>query len=318
MATAVGATTNIIKYIYRGEEDEVIPIGVTHVTIHKDVTSIRADAFAGHRNIIEVVCHDKVERIEQDAFHCCRSLERVIMRGVKVVEEGAFVCCKALTDVECDKLEIIQQNGFGCCESLRSLHLPSARIVEGAFDSSTDLMSVKFGNKLERIELHAFYGCESLERITIPLKDGLIIGDDIFQECENLKHVDLVEGELQEIIAALQLEEWRICMNEEIDSINRILPNARAGYYDHDNYDEDYGDGDPGEKAQEIRRWIRSVLRKIIHYQAEHQRLLDEEAAAILQLILPQDIASTYVLSFLELPSHTFEVEEDEEEDDQE
>jgi len=53
--------------------------------------------------------------------------------------------------------------------------------------------------------------------------------------------------------------------------------------------------------------WIRSVIGKIIHYQAEHQRLLDEEVATTLQLALPRDIVMNSVLPFLELPTYTFE-----------
>lgn len=48
---------------------------------------------------------------------------------------------------------------------------------------------------------------------------------------------------------------------------------------------------------------------KIIHYKAEHQRLLDEEVAPTLHLALPQDIAINNVLPFLGLPPHTFDGE---------
>mmetsp|Transcript_4636 Transcript_4636/g.5898 ORF Transcript_4636/g.5898 Transcript_4636/m.5898 type:complete len:133 (-) Transcript_4636:358-756(-) len=129
----------------------------------------------------------------------------------------------------------------------------------------------------------------------------MITADRIFSFCDNLRHVDLVEGELHETIAALQFEEWRNDVNEEIDSINQILPTVSAG-------GGDVGEFDEGEKAQAIRTWIRSVIGKIIHYQAEQQRLLDEEVATTLQLALPQDIVMNNVLPFLELPSYTFEV----------
>ena len=77
-------------------------------------------------------------------------------------------------------------------------------IVErDAFFRCPALTDVKFGSKLERIKGEVFSGCYSLERITIPLKDGLITRDNIFAECDNLRHVDLVEGELHETIAAL-------------------------------------------------------------------------------------------------------------------
>eukprot|EP00984_Skeletonema_dohrnii_P000625 scaffold194_cov84-Skeletonema_dohrnii-CCMP3373.AAC.6 len=239
------------------------------------------------------------------AFACRESLRRVIMPGVEVVEENTFMNCIVLTDVECDKLEIIRGSAFKGCRSLRSIDLPSAKIVEiNSFQWCFALADVKFGSKLERIERRAFHQCESLKRITIPLKDD-ITHDNLFQGCANLKHVDLVQGDLHETIAALQLEEWRNDMNEEIDSINQILPTVDAG--------SGGWDTDEGEKAQAIRTWIRSVLRKIIHYQAEHQRLLDEQVATTLQLALPQDIVMKNVVPFLELPSYTFEVENHEE-----
>ena len=166
-------------------------------------------------------------------------------------------------------------------------------------------MDVKFSNELERFDEIAFLNCTSLERITIPLKDSLIPHDDTFEGCENLNHVDLVEGELHETIAALHLEEWRNDMNEEIDSINQTLPNADAGYYENgDNYEVDI----QGEKAIAIWTWIESLLEKIIDYKEEHRRLMEEDIAPTLQRFLPQDIVMNNVLSFLELPSYTFEV----------
>eukprot|EP00985_Skeletonema_marinoi_P000899 scaffold363_cov216-Skeletonema_marinoi.AAC.13 len=95
-------------------------------------------------------------------------------------------------------------------------------------------------------------------------------------------------------------------MNKKIDSINQILPTAPGGIYCYE-----IGLHDDGGKTRTIRTWIRSVLRKIIHYKAEHQRIVDE-AATYLQLALPRDIVMKNVLPFLELPSYTFEGEETE------
>eukprot|EP00985_Skeletonema_marinoi_P014770 scaffold7522_cov202-Skeletonema_marinoi.AAC.25 len=292
---------HIRRYNYAGEDDEV-PDDVTHITVDKSVTVIPEDAFDGNRNIVEVICDENVKGVEECAFYMCPSLRRVIMPGVEIVEWGAFAGCEALTDVECGKLERIKEEAFRKCTSLGSINVPSAKFVgEDAF-SGTALTDATFGRKLERIEGEAFADCPSLERITIPLKDGLIAADDIFSGCENLKHVDLVQGEPLLTIAALQLEEWRNDMNEEIDSINQILPTVGAGggYNDVREFED-------GEKAQAIRMWIGSVIGKIIHYQAEHQRLLDEEVATTLQLALPRDIVMNSVLPFLYLPSYTFE-----------
>ena len=292
---------HIRRYNYTGRDGEV-PDDVTHVTIDESVRVILANVFQFHSNIVEVI-GPNVETVGRGAFYKCPSLRRVIMLGVEVVEKEAFMNCPALTDVECGKLEIIKYGTFGDCESLRSINLLSTKIVEECAFADTGLTEATFGSKLETIEEGAFYSCPALERITIPLKDGLITHDNTFQGCENLKHVDLVEGPIHETIAALQLEEWRNDMNEEIDSINQILPDTDAG----SRWNDDYHDDDVGEKAQAIRTWIRSVLRKIIQYKAEHQRLLNDEVATSLQLALPQDIVKNTVLPFLELPSYTFE-----------
>eukprot|EP00573_Skeletonema_grethae_P012682 CAMPEP_0201709846 /NCGR_PEP_ID=MMETSP0578-20130828/58318_1 /ASSEMBLY_ACC=CAM_ASM_000663 /TAXON_ID=267565 /ORGANISM="Skeletonema grethea, Strain CCMP 1804" /LENGTH=389 /DNA_ID=CAMNT_0048198841 /DNA_START=148 /DNA_END=1317 /DNA_ORIENTATION=- len=301
---------NFVRYIYRGEEDEHIPLHATHVTVYEFTTVVRTGAFRGHQNIVEVICHDKVEKIEREAFWCCRSLRRVIMPGVKIAEARAFYYCDALTDVECDKLERIGEEAFGICKALRSIHLPSAEVVEeAAFEWCEDLTDVKFGNKLERIEERAFISCESLERITIPLKHGLITDDDVFQGCDVFERIDLIEGEMHETVAALHLEEWKNDMNEEIDSINQILPDTDAGW------DNAYG-GDSGEKAAAIRRWIRAVFGKIVDYQEEHQRVLNEAATTLQQLALPRDIVMNNVIPFLALPPHTFEEEDEDEVED--
>jgi len=292
-----------------GQEDEFIPRGATHIIVHESVTVIRARAFERHFNIVEIICHEKVEKIEERAFGCCRSLRRAIMPGVTIVEEEAFCECEALTDVECGKLEIIGDGAFIDCKSLRSINLPSARIVEeNAFNYCMALTDLKFGNKLERIHEMTFYYCTSLAQITTTLKAGMIIHDNTFMGCENLNHAHLVEGEiLRETIAALQLEEWRNVMNEEIDTINQTLPTSDSG----GGWNEE--EEDVGEKAVAIRDWIRSVLSKIIEYKADHRRLLEEDIAPTLQRVLPQDIVMNNVLPFLELPSHSFELENHEE-----
>ncbi len=85
-------------------------------------------------------------------------------------------------------------------------------------------------------------------------------------------------------------------MYEEFYSINQTLPTAPAGDERHDD--------DVGEKARTIRVWIGSLRGKIIHYKAEHRRLLDEDVVPTLQRTLPRDIVMNSVLPFLEIPSN--------------
>mmetsp|Transcript_22544 Transcript_22544/g.34830 ORF Transcript_22544/g.34830 Transcript_22544/m.34830 type:complete len:244 (-) Transcript_22544:67-798(-) len=235
------------------------------------------------------------------AFAGCTSLTRVIMPGVEEVEGFAFKSCEALTDVECGKLERIGRSAFAFSTSLRSINLPSAKTVGSfAFSECTALTNVIFGKELESIGWTAFYECTSLERIAIPLKEGMITADNIFQGCKKLVRVDLVEGEvLRDTIAALLLEEWRNDMNDKLGAINQSLPTTPAG------------DGlfDVGGKAQTVQLWISSVLSTIVQYKVRHRSYLNE-AATTLQLALPNDIVLNNVLPFLELPSFTFEGED--------
>jgi len=77
--------------------------------------------------------------------------------------------------------------------------------------------------------------------------------------------------------------------------------------------DADAGSGrdDNGENARAIGTWIRSILHKITRYRAKHQHYLNE-AATTIPPALPRDIVMNNVLPFLELPSYTFEEEEEE------
>ena len=90
-------------------------------------------------------------------------------------------------------------------------------------------------------------------------------------------------------------------MNQEIENINLDLACSHAGNIHK-----------VGEKAREVRLWIRSLLSKIVDYKAQHRSYLNV-AAATLQPALPNDIVLKNVLPFLELPSFMFEGENQEE-----
>ena len=297
----MAAETDIIRYMITGELGEVIPSNATHVSVHPSFKVIPQRQFHQHRKIVELICHDGVIKIEEYAFCGCRRLKRVIMKDVEKVEEGAFGGCKALEYVECDKLEIIGEDAFSSCRSIANISLPSAKIVRRcAFCACPALVGVVFGCKLESIDETVFLACRSLNRITLPLKIGLIIHYGAFHECENLKHVELVDGEvIQQTIDALLWEDWKNDMNSELLSIDQILPNTRAG----DMYNN-------GEKAVVIRQWISDVLRKMINYKSQHCRLL-KEAVSRLQLALAHDIVMNNVVPFLQLPHHKIDGEEE-------
>ena len=60
---------NIVRFTYTGRGE--IPDEATHIFV--DATVIDYAAFEDHPNIIEVICHERVEKIEGRAFWECPS-----------------------------------------------------------------------------------------------------------------------------------------------------------------------------------------------------------------------------------------------------
>ena len=251
-------------FVYLGG-DQVVPDEITHAIIDPSVKTVRRRAFANRRRLVSVIFHDGVEIVEEEAFCNCRSLRRGIkLLGVKEIGDGAFLDCFALPGVEFgDKLETIGVEAFCGCHLLRSIKMPSVRIVRHqAFGHCRRLIEAEFGVNLETVGLNSFYNCSKLQRIAIPLNYDFFPRDPIenrynqFDECTNLTEVDLLER-VHKTISSLLLETWKDEMSEAIKRINRQLPSSRRF-----------------EKANVIRLWIRSVINRLNHYKAKHNRLL--------------------------------------------
>eukprot|EP00984_Skeletonema_dohrnii_P005412 scaffold1907_cov73-Skeletonema_dohrnii-CCMP3373.AAC.3 len=261
----VGVHADDDMFVYMGG-DQVVPYDVRRVRIDKSVKIIPSRAFEHRQRLIYIEFHDGIERIEKVAFRGCTSLRVVKLLGIKVIGIGAFSGCGGLSDVELgDKLQTIGQWAFELCFSLTRVTMPSVRnIGEWAFKTCLQLNDLEFGEGLETIEEHAFSYCNSLRRITMPLKDEMI-GDHAFDSF--LETVDLVGG-IHKTVASLHLERWRNEMKDEIDRINQVLPDTVAE-----------------EKTPVVQDWIRSVIRSINRYKAEHKSLL-QEATTLLELAL--------------------------------
>ena len=253
-------------FVYLGGEQRV-PYGTTHAIIDPSVKTVRRFAFVNRRRLVSVIFHDGVEIIEDEAFNECVRLNGVRLIGVREIGHKAFNGCEALTDVEFgDRLETVRSRAFDRCR-LKSIKLPSARTVqELSFSHCNQLTDVEFGINLERIGFNSFYNCRRLRRIAIPLKDDLFPFDSIinrynqFELCGNLTRVDIVGAEgIHKTISSILLESWKDEMNEEIDRISRELPSTSQ----HD-------------KGDAVRQWIRSVIDRMEHFKAEHNRLLNE------------------------------------------
>ena len=257
-------------FVYRGGR---APQHVTHALIDKSVNEIEEDSFRGCQRLLTVETHDGIRRVGKYAFRFCRYLRRINLKSVVEINGWAFYRCENLESVEFgDRLETIGYAAFEHCHSLPHLKLPTIiTIGTCAFWYCQSLTDIELPERLETIGRQAFYGCERLQRIAIPLKRNLFAFSDRFQKynqfdyCDQLTTVDLVGG-IHETVASLHMESWRSEMIAEINRINQVLPNTRAG-----------------EKTDAIRPWMDSVIDKRDHYKAEHCRYV-KEGIALLEL----------------------------------
>lgn len=116
--------------------------------------------------VVNVTIPGSVQTIGNVAFSACPNLESI------KIEEGLIkigMCC------------------FGGCPELKEVHLPdSLEIVDNfVFARCPALEEVSFGTKLKSIGMQAFLGCTSLNSITVPGGDGVVMGENMFQECPN-------------------------------------------------------------------------------------------------------------------------------------
>ena len=260
----VGNNNEVFVYM-GGEIPQHLRETITHVRVHKSVKIITREAFYECLHLVSIEMHDGVEIIEEQAFRHCRSLRRIKLPGVRVIEGhafrvrgGAFQHCTALEDVEFgDKLETIEGGAFNGCTGLTNIKIPNIRFLGSyAFQKCHQLTDVELSEDLESMCGWVFLKCRRLRRIAMPLKPNLL-GNGPFLDCDDLSTVDLVGG-IHKIISSLFLENWKNDMNNEIDSINRDLPNTPH-------------------KARTIRQWMERVLERIEHYKSEHYTLLKED-----------------------------------------
>ena len=260
-------------FIYRGGRAPQ-HVTITHVLIDESVNEIEDWAFNHCENLVQVDTHNGLRKVGMNAFWFCSSLRRINLKSAVEIGYGAFFGC-GLESVEFgDMLETIGQIAFDGCNSLTHLQLPSIiTIGKYAFSDSERLTDVELSERLQTIGACAFCNCESLQRIAMPLKrDLFVLDDDLerynqFDRCDQLTRVDLVGG-IHETVASLHMESWRTDMTAEINRINQVLPNTPAG-----------------EKTNEIKQWMDSVMDKMDHYKAEHYRHV-KEGISLLELAL--------------------------------
>lgn len=155
-----------------------------YVYIPDDVTRIGANAFAGCKDVLNIVIPSGVTHIEAGAFAGCPDLISVsIPSSVVSIGDGAFSGCENLMHIVLpENLKAIGKDMFKDCVSLWYIDFPKGLkiIGDGAFRNCDSLKALSLPETVESIGAEAFYGCTMISEMALP--DGIsAIGSNAFE-----------------------------------------------------------------------------------------------------------------------------------------
>ena len=187
-------TENLIR-VLDWRENVAVPDGIKY---------IGADAFNAYdpkddtnSNVLKsITLPDSLVSIGKSAFQSCKALESItIPKNVTEIGSGAFSGCSSLAtvDIQAPLTELTGSDGgptgiFNGCSALSNLTLPKSITVIGdrTFSGCTSLAEFDFSNitkigteAFKKTGLTSFIGADNLTEL----------GENVFQECSNLKTV---------------------------------------------------------------------------------------------------------------------------------
>ena len=175
--------------LYKGNDSEVV--------IPDGVTSIQAEVFQNHDEIISITIPASVTEIKdtvgwngKGAFENCKGLKNVTMApGLTKIGQHAFKNCSSLTSLSIPEgVKEIGTSAFAGCTSIKNITIPSSVTSIGSF-AFTDCKNIKkivIPEGVTKIDWWTFENCKALTNITIP-KSVIEFGSHVFEGCSESK-----------------------------------------------------------------------------------------------------------------------------------
>lgn len=157
---------------------------------------VPAEAYWGREDITRLVIGEGVTEIGKGAFAGCKNLKEIIFPSNRILlRRECFSDCTALQKIYIPDVANIDPFAFRNCTSLKSVSLPGniSNIFSGAFKNCYSLKNVMFREDHHSyfrwcsISSAAFENCFSLESIRLPYGCG--VSTKAFCNCKNLKTV---------------------------------------------------------------------------------------------------------------------------------
>ena len=129
-------------------------------SIPESVTGIGSNAFAGCKNLTDVIIPEGVTSIANAAFYYCSGLAGItIPEGVTSISTAVFEGCSGLTGITIpERVTSIGSYAFSGCSSLTSITIPGSvtSIDRYAFGDCSSLTSITFSGDAPTISSSAF------------------------------------------------------------------------------------------------------------------------------------------------------------------
>lgn len=141
------------------------------LVIEEGVTTIGANAFNCHTELITVSLPDTLKSIGAYAFSYCENMTDFLFPdGIEIIGESAFGDCRGLKSIILpEALTDIEYGAFQCCNAVEKITLSHnvKSIADSVFAFCLNLKEINLPASLERIEAGVFTSCDSLERVIV-------------------------------------------------------------------------------------------------------------------------------------------------------
>ena len=200
MVLPKGAFVAIGKRAFAGKQNQYLE----SVTVPEGISVIKAEAFAGGKNLRTVVLSTSGNiGLSQGVFAGCTRLREVAnSEYINSVGAFAFSNCAALQGITFGKhLHRIGEGAFANCGSLTSIDLPASlgEVGKGAFAGCRELAFYSADNALSVLSEEMFRDCVSLREVVIPAAVS-VLPRGAFNGCISLREVN-IPANVQEIEA---------------------------------------------------------------------------------------------------------------------
>ena len=155
------------------------------------ITEIEAEAFA-YTNLTTIEIPDKVRSIGNKCFtHCSSLVTFTVSSESSVLQEFhsyVFEECNQLESFHINNTYFISERGV-----LYSRNLTKSEDKEKLvyFPPASDIQFFSIPYELSEISTTSFYKCHNLKEVLIPDESVRIIGESAFEECDQLRYINI-------------------------------------------------------------------------------------------------------------------------------